>query len=341
MSDIPKEPLAKAATEVSINSLLQTSDLEQLDDLFFIAQTLVEGLYHGRHATPDRGGSTEFFDYRMYVPGDDPRSVDWKLMGRSDRIYVRRYRHFSDLTIHIVVDGSASMDFSGITEYQKKPVPEISTKGELTKWRYASYLAAAIAFLTVRQADRVALTIAGNFAGDGAESINNSKISTIPVGGTWEHLQRVIYKLEHTQPVGEIDLAQCLNAAHQLVKHRSLVIVISDFIMNVAHAKLLDVMHKLLFDGCDVLALQILTPDELDPGEKISGSYKLIDSETFKSVRTHVSSVRNEYVKLIREHNEKLYRGLTSIGINHRLIVTNMPPMQALHDVLHVRKAVS
>ena len=103
-----------AEDEVSPGAAPSIADFDRLGNLFIAARTLVEGLYHGRHAASVRGGSTEFFDYRMYAPGDEIARLDWKLFGRTDRLYVRRFRRFAELTAHPIVDASASMGFAGL-----------------------------------------------------------------------------------------------------------------------------------------------------------------------------------------------------------------------------------
>ena len=85
-----------------------------LDGLYFAAKQLVDGLYTGRHASPLRGSGIEFHDYRPYTPGDALRSIDWKRYGRTDRYYLKRYRRETDLNLHVMVDGSASMDFASL-----------------------------------------------------------------------------------------------------------------------------------------------------------------------------------------------------------------------------------
>src|SRR5690606_32230713 len=104
-----------------------------LEGLIFVAKRLVEGLYAGGHATPQAGPGIEFHDYRSYSPGDDPANIDWKLYGRTDRLYLRRFRWFTDLHAAVMVDYSASMNFSGLNSHGETDV----SRSAMTKLRYA------------------------------------------------------------------------------------------------------------------------------------------------------------------------------------------------------------
>src|SRR5690606_15362353 len=131
----------------------------QLGGLMFVARRLVDGLYAGRHLSPQVGMGQDFHDYRPYAPGDDLADLDWKLLGRTDRLYVRRYHRQTDLPVHLMVDASASMHFAGLA----KTGQPLSAERSPTKYRMACLLAAAVAFLVTRQSERVGL---GIFAGE-------------------------------------------------------------------------------------------------------------------------------------------------------------------------------
>ncbi len=282
--------------------------IDRLRDLHVIARTLVDGLRQGRHATPQRGGSTEFFDYRMYVPGDDVRRVDWKLYGRSDRLYVRRHRRFADLTVQLVVDCSASMGFGGAAS-------------PLSKFRYASMLAAALALVTVRQGDRAALALAG-------ESI----VRAMPAGGTMEHLHRVIHELQGAAPAGQTRLPDCLLAAQRLLPQRRVVVILSDFL--VERDELRRSLHPMAHAGCDVVGVQVLTEEELDL--RGLGGGRFIDDETGLAVRSHAPSVLRDYQRLVRAHIESLRRDFHARGMGLLQVRTTDDPVDTLRRTLRL-----
>ncbi|MCC6908374.1 MAG: DUF58 domain-containing protein [Phycisphaerales bacterium] len=289
-----------------VRHFLETID--RLGDLHVIARTLVDGLRQGRHATPQRGGSTEFFDYRMYVPGDDARRVDWKLYGRTDRLYVRRHRRFADLTVQLIVDCSASMGFVGAAS-------------PLSKYRYAAMLAAALAMVTVRQGDRAALALAG-------ESI----VSAMPAGGTMEHLHRIIHELEGTAPAGLTRLPDCLLAAQRLLPQRRVVVILSDFL--VERDELRPSLHPMAHAGCDVVALQVLTAEEMDL--RGLGGGRFVDDETGLAVRSHAPSVLRDYQRLVREHTNSLRRDFHARGMGFHQARTTDDPVDTLRCMLRL-----
>src|ERR1043166_4031494 len=93
---------------------LRPQDLRRLRNLIFTPRRPVEGLYAGKHASPQRGRSVEFTDYRPFTPGDEPSAIDWKVYGRSDKLFVKLFQHQTDMTVHLMVDGSASMGYAGV-----------------------------------------------------------------------------------------------------------------------------------------------------------------------------------------------------------------------------------
>lgn len=281
--------------------------IDRMPDLHVIALALVDGLRQGRHATPQRGGSTEFFDYRMYVPGDDGRRVDWKLFGKTDRLYLRRHRRFADLTVQIIVDCSTSMEFA--------------SAGGVSKYRYASMLAAALAMVTVRQGDRAALALA-------REQI----AAALPAGGTLEHLHRVIHLLEDTTPGGPTGLPDCLVQAQQLIPGRRVVVIISDFLVDLEPLR--RSLHPIAHQGCDVAAIQLLTPEELSL--KGLGGGRFIDDETGLSVRSHAPSVVRDYERLIREHIDSLRSAFRSRGMGFHSARTTHSPIDLLRRTLRL-----
>ncbi len=295
--------------------LLPPSDQQRLGDLMFVARRMVEGLFAGRHRSPRRGHSTEFYDYRPYFPGDEARRIDWRLWARTDRLFVRRYRHDAELTIHLLVDRSASMDFARLrtTEQPRRTV------GEVTKFDYARRLAAALAFLAVRQADRVGLT----WVDERAEPV-------VSPGGSWGTLRRIMAELEAGRCAGRTDpvgfLTGACRAARANVAGRGLVVLISDMLD--PPADWLRGLSPWLHGRFDIVALQVLTPTELDLGRM--GSMRLVDAETRQSIRTGGPDLRRRYHRAMAEHVEQMRRALGRHGMDHQLWTTATPPIEAL-----------
>ncbi|XAM00726.1 DUF58 domain-containing protein [Phycisphaeraceae bacterium D3-23] len=218
-----------------------------LDGLMLAARQLVDGLYAGRHASPTRGTGAEFHDYRPYTPGDDLRAIDWKLYGRTDRYYLKRFRQETDLNLHLAVDGSASMAFAALDPKRgKQPLP--------TKLDTAKRLAAALALLAVRQGDRAGLCV-----------FDTQLRCHHPASGSMRQLQTMTADLEQTTPAkGPADLGASLQQLGATLGRRGVVAVVSDLLDE--PDGLLRSIDRLRHAGSEVVVFQVLTPDELDLG---------------------------------------------------------------------------
>lgn len=265
------------------------------------ARRLVDGLYAGSHPSPRRGAGIEFHEYRAYATGDDPGAIDWKLFGRTDRLYVRRYRQHTDLRLYVMVDASASMDYAG-------------DGGDRTKLDVACEIAAALAMLAVRQADRVGLGV-----------FDATLRRHLPIAGSWQHLQHVIRAIDELRPAaGPGDAAHAMRQAHRLLRPRTSVVVIGDFLDD--PAALLDGVARLRHppqSGCGVTLLQVLTPEELDLNRLRADRIRLADVETPLRVTTDVDAVAARYRELIEGHVQTLRRGAAALGAEHLLVRTD------------------
>ncbi|MCL5097794.1 MAG: DUF58 domain-containing protein, partial [Candidatus Omnitrophica bacterium] len=108
-----RERLLRPAWTKSRQSLLSPAELERFGNLLLFARSTVEGYFTGKHKSPSRGSSVEFTDYKEYVPGDDPKRIDWRAYGRSRRLFVRQYEAETDMVVYLLVDVSASMNSAG------------------------------------------------------------------------------------------------------------------------------------------------------------------------------------------------------------------------------------
>ncbi len=303
-------------------ALLCAADLHRLGDLMFVARRLVEGVYAGRHRSPRRGHSTEFHDYRPYTEGDEPRRVDWKAFGRSDRLYVRRYRHDAQLDMHLLLDRSASMDFAGLGR-DGRPAG-----GQVSKWTLARQLAAAMAMLAARQADRVSLTV-----------FDYRARPVAPAGGTWGHLQRLIGELQTLSPGDRSQPVPALRQAHAAIaqRRRGMVVLIGDLLEEAGDW--LRALDPFIHDRFDIVVFHVLSPQELDLHEV--GGVRLVDLETRQSVRTFGPSIRQDYRRRMARHIDTLRRGLAAHGADYQLMTTAAPPVEALRRFVVRRQALA
>lgn len=307
--------------------MFNPADFSGLEGLLFVARRLVDGLYAGSHASTHAGPGIEFHDYRTYCPGDDPAQIDWKLYGRTDRLFVRRHRWYTDFSAMVMLDCSASMDFAGMEQGRAENSPTA-----MTKLRYGSVLAAAIAFLTVKQADRVGM---GMYSDD--------LVRHRTVGATWSHLHAICRMLETAAPVaGTGDAASGLEHGRRLLgrspRSRGIVVLISDLLED--PTALFSAMNRLRHNRFEVICFQILTPDELDLNESASRRLEMVDLESTEHVRTDVDQIGPRYNELITEHLQSLQQGCADRGVDYNLLRTDQSVIEALQRYLSRRSAM-
>ncbi len=264
---------------------LKPEDIRRLKNYDIAARFMVEGWMSGRHSSRQRGASMEFHEYRAYSPGDALNLVDWRVYARTDRHYLRTFEQETHMELHLVVDGSGSMGY---------PEPPAGTRAEdapLTKLEYASFFAACLAWLVVRQNDRVSLQI---FAEDLRASF--------PPGSTRAHLYRLLNALEENQPGGETSLAHSLERLHARLGRRGTLVILSDFFED--PAKLFQALNPFLHRGFRVHLFHVVSPGEWDL--PALGLARLVDMETGERLTLHTESLREAYQQNVRQRVERL-----------------------------------
>lgn len=286
--------------------------LERLEQsgLFDRAGAIAHGLRHGRHAAASPGRSAEFFDFRPYEPGDPPARVDWRLFGRTDRLFIRRRRHESQQSLRLVVDASASMHFAAIEPASAEP----------TKLRVALEVAAALALVTVRRGDRAALT-----------PLHPADPATAPAADL-PGLHRIIAALERAEHGDEnsAGLAPGLAACTALGRGGA-VTIITDGLDDTA--LLADPLARLAFGPpkAAITVIQILTPDELHP-PSLSGRFT--DPEHGVTVTTNTDDVSDRYAELLSAQIDSLRNLVRRLGGRHHLVRTTDDPVQIVRAAL-------
>src|SRR6266404_8175147 len=193
--------------------------------LVLISCSGVEGFISGLHRSPYLGFSTDFAEHRQYMPGDDLRHLDWKLLARTDRLYIKKYQGDTNARIHLLVDSSASMGYAS---------------GEVTKLQYAQYLASSLAFLGVRQHDSVGLI-----------AFDQEVIEHVPPGSRSGHLRTVLGVIERLVPGKATTIADLLHRTAELLTRRAIIVLISDLYDE--PDRIIEGLEHLRFRGNDVI----------------------------------------------------------------------------------------
>jgi len=304
-SDSTPPPLPRSRTSPS---LLSIEELERFKNLLLFAQATVDGFFAGQHRSPHPGSSVEFRDYKDYVAGDDLGRIDWRAYGRTRKLFVRRYEDETDMVAYLLVDTSGSMRYAG-----EKRAP---------KFHHAARIAAALAYLMLRQGDKAALAL-----------FDQTVKTYFPPGGTRRHLHDLVRALEEVKAGSGTGLAASLHQCAAVFKKRGRLVVLSDFFTD--PVPLLDALTQFSHRGFNILLLQVLDPDELDlPAHSVA---KYVDMETGEQVEVDAAELRAAYQKKVRAAIDTLAAAAHTRGIEHQLVNTSQPYTHALEAYLGFR----
>ena len=283
--------------------------LSRLDNMELIARCAVEGFFSGLHPSPFHGFSVEYSDHRAYRPGDELKFLDWKAFGRSDKLYIKRFQQETNLSAYILLDSSNSMSFSG--------------ENGLSKLDYGSFLAVALAYLMLGQADRVALSLFGD-----------EVRQYIPPRSRRTHLNLILAALQKNPPGGQTNLAGVLHHLAEMTQRRGLVILISDLLDDTE--EIYNGLAHLKYLHHDVIIFHLLDHQELHLDYE--GLVEFRGLESGERMRTFPESLRQGYCKRVAEFVEELEHGAGRRGVDYCLIDTSEPLNRALLSYLAKRK---
>lgn len=272
---------------------LQPEDIRRLANYEFGVKALVEGYLAGRHRSKERGSSTEFSEYRQYVPGDDPGLVDWRVFARTDRHYLKTFEQETNMECHLFVDSSASMGFQD--------------EGAISKLEYASFIAACLSWLVVSKTDRVSLQL-----------FDDKIREFFEPGSTRKHLHQLLTALENNKPGNRTSIAEALHRAHPLIKRKGTLVVLSDFFD--APEDVFKALNPYLHRGFRVHLFQILDPSEMTLPEK--GLSRFVDVETDDRLIIHTESLRQAWKDEMRTHCQSFRRLAASRQIDFATALT-------------------
>jgi len=286
------------------------TSLSRYGRLALIARTLVEGFLTGAHKSPYKGYSVEFAEHRQYYPGDEIRHIDWRAFGKTDRYYIKEYEEETNLRAHLLVDASGSMAYKG--KHQ-------------SKFEFAQYVAASLAYLMLHQRDAVGL------------ATHDARVrKVIPPRATSKHLLQVLHSLEETKPGGETDMAPLWHQLAGQFSRRGLVIILSDCFDKVP--ALLKALQHFRYQRHEVLLFHILAPEEIEfPFNKwtqfrdleVSGHRLLVDP----------TWLRKEYRKNFEAFCTELRESAGKAQVDYHVMRTDQPVDRALGIYLSRRQA--
>ena len=288
--------------------LFDESILRKLNQLTLIASRVRAGSIKGERRSSRRGSSVEFVDYRDYTPGDDLRRLDWNIYARLDRPFIKLLEEEEDLAVHILLDGSQSMNWG---------------EDETHKFKYAQRLAAGLGAVALAAGDL--LTIGLLQAGKVTAEFG-------PTRGQVS-LTRLFHFLEELNPAGETNLNAAIQDYSVRPRRSGLAILISDLFTPAGYE---GGIRLLLGRGHDTTLIHVLSPDELNP--PFSGDLELIDSETNLGQDVSLNSgLRDLYQARARAWIQSTQLNCRKQGVRYQEVITNIPWDQIL--LLNMRHA--
>lgn len=286
-------------TEPSPN-LLDPETINRAEALGLHARYVVEGYMSGEHKSPFRGFSIEFTQHREYVPGDDTRHLDWKVLGRTDRYYLKQYEQETNYVAHVLLDGSESMRYGS---------------GKLTKFDYGRQMAACLSYLILHQRDAVSVGI-----------FDQQMRDYVPRTGNLGSIHGIMATLAAFRPQQPTTIGPVLHAMAAQVRRRGIVVLISDLFDE--EQQILDGIQHLRFGGSEVIVMHVMDPFELE--FPFDGLIEFDGLEQASKIMTRPRDIRRGYLAEMNAFCERIRLGCERQNCHYLLVNT----AHSLHEVL-------
>jgi uncharacterized protein (DUF58 family) len=276
-----------------MDPILDQTRLHRFGNLEFLARQVVEGFIVGLHKSPFHGFSVEFSEHRLYNPGEPTRHIDWKLFGRTDRLYVKRYEEETNLRCQVVIDNSSSMYF---------PVRETVSFDQPNKASFSVYAAAAMMYMLRKQRDAVGLSLFS----EKMELHTPSRSNSVHHKYLFGELEKLLTPIQ-PDTRKKSNVAESLHFIAENVHKRSLVVLFTDmFEGNNDHSALFDALQHLRYNKHEVILFHVVDKSkELDFAYD-NRPYKFVDMESGEEVKVIPGEVKGNYLEAIGEFNSKL-----------------------------------
>ena len=272
------------------------------------ARVVVEGFWKGLHKSPYHGFSVEFSEYRPYTKGDDPRFIDWKVVARSDRVFIKKFEDETNLRCTMLVDQSQSMGYGS---------------GDYSKAEYAATLAATLSFFLMGQGDAVGLA-----------TFDEKPDQAIPARNRPGHLRRLMLQLERAPRGTGTDLIAPLKTLSEMIRRRGVFVLISDLLAPIEELE--SHLSYLAAAGHDLVIFHTLDRAELEFTFDRATHFR--DVETGQDLYIDPDAARAGYLERLNAHLEAL-RGICDRNrIDYRLVPTDQPLELSLFDFIRNRK---
>ena len=294
---------------VAVEQYLKPELAAQIKRLDLRAKMVVRGFLQGLHTSPFHGFSVEFSEHRRYTPGDDPKGIDWVAYAKTGKYYIKKYESETNLTGYMVLDLSQSMGYT----YRQ----------HLTKLDYSICLSAALSYLMIQQQDPVGLI-----------TFDTKMRAIVPPRSRRSQLPTILGALTNLKVAGKTDLAASLVQLAAMLRHRSLIMLMSDLLTD--EEPMLRALRSLRHSGHDIIVFHIL--DEAEVSFPFQGMLQLRDPETGDIEPVQANDAAVEYRKNIALFRGRLEKQLTESRIDYVSLDTSQPYDKALMEYLLRRR---
>ena len=274
-----------------MKNIFDIEQFHQFDNLGLIAREVVEGFITGLHRSPFHGFSVEFAEHRLYNQGESTKHIDWKLYGRTDKLFIKQYEEETNLRCQILIDTSSSMLF-----------PFNKGKKHLrNKLAFSVYIAAALIYMLRKQRDAVGLTLFS----DQIEFHTEPRLSSVNAELMYGKMAGLL-KAENAKLRKNTNTTDVLHQIAENIHKRSLVIIFSDMIDNNKTDELFSALQHLRYNKHEVILFNVT-----DQSRELEFSFsnrpsKFIDLETGQTIKLNPFEVRKEYISSVKEYFENL-----------------------------------
>ncbi|MCC6580814.1 MAG: DUF58 domain-containing protein [Phycisphaeraceae bacterium] len=292
--------------------LLDPKALARIARMELVARQAVEGFLSGKHPSPYHGSSVEYADHRPYSVGDEIRSIDWKLLAKTDKHYVKLYEEQTNVRATILLDMSRSMAM-GMDE-PKRAAP--------TKWQYAGFLAASLSYLLLKQNDAVGLVL-----------FDNEVRQYLPGRTTPSHFRHMVELIGQTEPRLDTHIGPVLHEMASRLTRRGIVILISDLLDDIP--SLTDGLAHFRYNRTEVIVFHVMDPVEVDfPFDRLT---RFRDLEGAGVVVANARSIRKQYLQRLQQFLDEVRAACLRRDIGYQFARTDTPCEQMLTAYLHER----
>ncbi|MCC6384097.1 MAG: DUF58 domain-containing protein [Bacteroidia bacterium] len=272
--------------------MIDSTQTQALSHLELYAKQVVEGFITGLHKSPFHGFSVEFAEHRLYNTGESTRHIDWKLFGRTDKLFVKRYEEETNLRCQLVIDNSSSMHY---------PLAEKGKKEVQNKLTFSVYAAATLIYLLRLQRDASGLTVFSD------------KIEThTPARSSIIHQRLLMFKLEELLAAPAVQsLTHAAASLHEIAENihkRSMVIIFSDMFENAGSGSdgLFNALQHLRYNKHEVILFHVTDRKHEEDFEFENRPFRFVDLETGEEVKVHSNQVKEMYIQTMDAYKKEL-----------------------------------